>query len=250
MALYGGPSRTHMPFRRQASGRKDSTFEHVHSSSSSSDASNIVAATATECCASSDPEEPAAGSTSGNVEIEDACSLPMAPTASFDSIQAASLATSCSARDSTASSSHKGGARDDGGVSSSHRYRNRYRVAQTNVRLAVQRLIPPKNPSGTVIVSGESLKKHVKLPPGIIRPGTRRKNVWDVWIAILIIYSILFVPLRVGFAWRSCVFEMVRRAAKPVPCPCRDLFISALAEAPFTRRSFLVDPRTGGGTCS
>ena len=30
---------------------------------------------------------------------------------------------------------------------------------------------------------------------------------WDGWIAVLIVYSVIFVPLRVGFAWRACVFQ-------------------------------------------
>ena len=30
---------------------------------------------------------------------------------------------------------------------------------------------------------------------------------WDLWIALLIIYSIIVVPVRVGFNWRACIFQ-------------------------------------------
>ena len=46
-----------------------------------------------------------------------------------------------------------------------------------------------------------------QLPPCIVRPTNPWKARWDVWMAALIIYSILMVPARVGFAWRACLFE-------------------------------------------
>ena len=75
------------------------------------------------------------------------------------------------------------------------------RATSTSV---IRFLLPSKTPPGTVIVSGE---EPPKLPPLIIRPGRRWKTAWDIWVAVLIVYSILFVPLRVGFAWRSCIFQ-------------------------------------------
>ena len=30
---------------------------------------------------------------------------------------------------------------------------------------------------------------------------------WDTWMALLILYSVIFVPLRVGFGWHACIFR-------------------------------------------
>ena len=59
-----------------------------------------------------------------------------------------------------------------------------------------------KKPSGKLVVAGQK----VQLPPLIFNPHARWKTAWDLWMAILILYSVIFVPVRVGFAWRSCIF--------------------------------------------
>ena len=46
-----------------------------------------------------------------------------------------------------------------------------------------------------------------RLPPCIIRPDNGWKKKWDICVGILIIYSIIVVPMRVGFAWRACIFS-------------------------------------------
>ena len=41
----------------------------------------------------------------------------------------------------------------------------------------------------------------------MIRGDARWKTRWDVWIAVLIVYSIIIVPVRVAFAWRPCILQ-------------------------------------------
>ena len=45
------------------------------------------------------------------------------------------------------------------------------------------------------------------MPRFIINPSALWKTRWDAWMAILILYSIIFVPVRVGFARRACIFQ-------------------------------------------
>lgn len=33
------------------------------------------------------------------------------------------------------------------------------------------------------------------------------KKRWDLWVALLIIYSVLMVPVKVGWSWSACIFE-------------------------------------------
>ena len=97
-----------------------------------------------------------------------------------------------------------GGSFRGGASASSGGSRTRCGCIRATIASMMSCLMPSKAPPGTVIVDGD---EPPKLPPLIIRPGRRWKTVWDIWVAFLIIYSILFVPLRVGFAWRSCIFE-------------------------------------------
>ena len=46
----------------------------------------------------------------------------------------------------------------------------------------------------------------VNIPPFIIDPHTHWKSFWDIWVALLIAYSVIMVPLRVSFLLRSCIF--------------------------------------------
>ena len=59
------------------------------------------------------------------------------------------------------------------------------------------------NGRGQLIAAGQPYS----VPPWIINPSGRRKTAWDVWMALMIIYSVLVVPVRVGFAWRACIFQ-------------------------------------------
>ena len=45
------------------------------------------------------------------------------------------------------------------------------------------------------------------MPRLMIRGDARWKTRWDVWIAVLIVYSIIIVPVRVAFAWRPCILQ-------------------------------------------
>ena len=65
-------------------------------------------------------------------------------------------------------------------------------------------MLPSKDPPGRVL---EESAKLPKLPRLLIRPDAQWKTTWDIWVAVLIVYSILLVPVRVGFAWRSCIFS-------------------------------------------
>ena len=56
---------------------------------------------------------------------------------------------------------------------------------------------------GALLVPGEK----PKLPRFIVNPHARWKTFWDIWVAVLVVYSIVLVPMRVGFAWRSCIFQ-------------------------------------------
>jgi hypothetical protein len=58
-------------------------------------------------------------------------------------------------------------------------------------------------PKGHLIVPGH----RTVLPRWIINPTSRRKTAWDVWMAAMIIYSVLVVPMRVGFSWTACIFQ-------------------------------------------
>lgn len=65
-------------------------------------------------------------------------------------------------------------------------------------------VLPSKDPPGRVL---EESAKLPKLPRLLIRPDAQWKTTWDIWVAVLIVYSILLVPVRVGFAWQSCIFS-------------------------------------------
>ena len=80
----------------------------------------------------------------------------------------------------------------------------RFQRAREMWRRSLVFLLPSKSPQGKQIFEGAPFPK---LPPLLIRPDTRWKTAWDLWIAVLILYSILLVPVRVGFAWRACIFS-------------------------------------------
>ena len=65
------------------------------------------------------------------------------------------------------------------------------------------RLYPDREPRGYVL--GDEESPPPKLPFLMIRSDATIKTRWDVWIALLIVYSILIVPVRVGFALRACI---------------------------------------------
>jgi len=75
-------------------------------------------------------------------------------------------------------------------------------VAQQQQQVQVQRQ-KSKQPADPTFRGGPT----VKIPPFIIDPHTPWKAFWDIWVALLIAYSVIMVPLRVCFSLRSCIFS-------------------------------------------
>ena len=51
--------------------------------------------------------------------------------------------------------------------------------------------------------SSKVLEKETKLDKYIFRPDGNKKVIWDIWISLLILYSIIAIPLRIGFQIQS-----------------------------------------------